>query len=75
MYSLSYVSVQFLVNMSSQMPKNDNSFSNQFKILVYYVTFLLSEYTKREGIRNLAAYLPSYCLKPELGPKMYIAYG
>ena len=24
---------------------------------------------------NLASYLPDYCLKPELGPKMYIAYG
>ena len=24
---------------------------------------------------NLAGYLPDYCLKPELGPKMYIAYG
>lgn len=24
---------------------------------------------------NLAAYLPDFFLKPELGPKMYIAYG
>ena len=23
----------------------------------------------------MASYLPDYCLKPELGPKMYIAYG
>ena len=29
----------------------------------------------REGELNLAGYLPEYCLKPELGPKMYIAYG
>ena len=29
----------------------------------------------REGVFNLAGYLPDYCLKPELGPKMYIAYG
>lgn len=35
----------------------------------------LHEYTHREGDYNLAGYLPDHCLKPELGPKMYIAYG
>ena len=37
--------------------------------------FPLPMYTHREGMLNLASYLPDYCLKPELGPKMYIAYG
>lgn len=35
----------------------------------------LGEYTKRNGKFNLARYLPDYIRKPDLGPKMYIAYG
>ena len=37
--------------------------------------FPMKDYTLRKGDLNLAGYLPEYCLKPELGPKMYIAYG
>ena len=33
------------------------------------------EYTLRSGRLNIAGYMPDYFLKPELGPKMYIAYG
>ena len=36
----------------------------------------LPEYTTHEGVRNLAARLPrSFGLIPDLGPKMYTAYG
>jgi lysine-specific demethylase 3 len=35
----------------------------------------MPEYTLRKGKLNLAAYMPDYFLNPELGPKMYIAYG
>lgn len=35
----------------------------------------LGEYTRRDGILNLAARLPNVFCKPDLGPKMYIAYG
>lgn len=35
----------------------------------------LSDYTRREGQYNLASYMPDYFLQPDLGPKMYIAYG
>ncbi|XP_040275070.1 lysine-specific demethylase 3A-A-like isoform X1 [Bufo bufo] len=35
----------------------------------------LPEYTKREGKLNLAARLPPYFVRPDLGPKMYNAYG
>ena len=35
----------------------------------------LTEYTHRDGRLNLAARLPDNFVKPDLGPKMYIAYG
>ena len=37
--------------------------------------FPIQSYTLREGKLNLASYMPDWFLKPELGPKMYIAYG
>ncbi|XP_054261083.1 lysine-specific demethylase 3A-like [Macrosteles quadrilineatus] len=35
----------------------------------------VGEYTKRTGQLNLPARLPKYFARPDLGPKMYIAYG
>ncbi|XP_076812762.1 uncharacterized protein LOC143459469 isoform X3 [Clavelina lepadiformis] len=35
----------------------------------------LPQYTGREGIFNIAAQLPDFFVRPDLGPKMYIAYG
>ncbi|CAM9739308.1 unnamed protein product [Lampetra fluviatilis] len=35
----------------------------------------LPEYTKRDGRLNLATRLPDYFVRPDLGPKMYNAYG
>ncbi|KAI1903001.1 hypothetical protein AGOR_G00022680 [Albula goreensis] len=35
----------------------------------------LPEYTKRDGRLNLASRLPSFFVRPDLGPKMYNAYG
>ncbi|CAL8108030.1 unnamed protein product [Orchesella dallaii] len=35
----------------------------------------LKEYTHRDGKLNLAARLPSLFCRPDLGPKMYVAYG
>ena len=34
----------------------------------------IAEYTLREGSLNLVSTLPSLFLKPDLGPKLYIAY-
>ncbi|GAV02052.1 hypothetical protein RvY_12665 [Ramazzottius varieornatus] len=34
-----------------------------------------NSYTNTTGIYNLASYLPRRCNPPDLGPKMYIAYG
>ncbi len=53
-------------DIANYMPKRWDDFIKAFP---------LKEYTWREGSLNLASYLPDYCLKPELGPKMYIAYG
>jgi len=33
------------------------------------------EYTDRNGVLNLVSRLPDFFLKPDLGPKMYSAYG
>ncbi len=35
----------------------------------------LPEYTHRTGVFNLASRLPDFFVKPDLGPKMYVAYG
>lgn len=35
----------------------------------------MAEYTLRNGILNLAGRLPDSFVRPDLGPKMYIAYG
>lgn len=35
----------------------------------------LPDYTRRDGKFNMAASLPSFFVKPDLGPKMYNAYG
>jgi len=35
----------------------------------------LPEYTHRNGVYNLASRLPEFFVKPDLGPKMYNAYG
>ena len=35
----------------------------------------LPHYTLRDAPLNLARCLPKWCLPPDLGPKMYIAYG
>jgi lysine-specific demethylase 3 len=35
----------------------------------------LKEYTHQAGPLNLAAALPRTAIKPDLGPKSYIAYG
>ena len=38
-------------------------------------TLPIKEYTHRNGVFNLAGRLPDFFVKPDLGPKMYNAYG
>lgn len=35
----------------------------------------LPEYTQRDGKLNLVTSLPNFFVRPDLGPKMYNAYG
>ena len=35
----------------------------------------MPDYTRRSGSLNMASSLPDCFVKPDLGPKMYIAYG
>jgi len=35
----------------------------------------LPEYTRRDGRLNMTTSLPDFFVKPDLGPKMYNAYG
>ena len=35
----------------------------------------LPDYTRRDGKLNLTSSLPDFFVKPDLGPKMYNAYG
>ena len=53
-------------DIANYMPKRFNDLINAYP---------MPEYTHREGALNLVSYLPDFCNKPELGPKMYIAYG
>ena len=53
-------------DIANYMPKRFDDLVNSYP---------LHDYTHREGVFNLASFLPDFCLKPELGPKMYIAYG
>lgn len=43
--------------------------------MIYFFKLFNSDYTKRNGKFNLASRLPGSFVKPDLGPKMYNAYG
>ncbi|EDO40345.1 predicted protein [Nematostella vectensis] len=46
---------------------------SRFKDLMDHIP--LPDYTRRDGSRNLVSRLPDFFVKPDLGPKMYNAYG
>ncbi len=50
-----------------------DSMPRRFKYLMEALP--LHQYTSRTGILNIASYLPSFFRRPDLGPKMYSAYG
>lgn len=46
-----------------------------FRFLDLMNALPLGDYTQRSGCLNLASRLPECFVRPDLGPKMYIAYG
>jgi hypothetical protein len=64
-----------LLKLKDWPPEDDFSqyFPKRFVNLMKWLP--LGDYTKREGQYNLASYIPEFCVRPDLGPKMYIAYG
>lgn len=53
-------------DFSDIMPQHFNDLMNALP---------MPEYTKRTGRLNLASCLPDFFVRPDLGPKMYNAYG
>ena len=64
-----------LLKLKDWPPEDDfaSYFPTRFSDLMHHLP--LSDYTRREGRYNLASFMPSFFLQPDLGPKMYIAYG
>ena len=64
-----------LLKLKDWPPEDDFAqyFPNRFADLMKWLP--LGDYTKREGRYNLASYIPEFFVRPDLGPKMYIAYG
>lgn len=67
--------VPMLLKLKDWPPSDDFAklLPDRFKDLMSALP--LGEYTHRDGLLNLAARLPDIFCKPDLGPKMYIAYG
>lgn len=67
--------VPMLLKLKDWPPSDDFSdvLPQQFSDLMGNLP--LPEYTRRDGRLNLVSRLPDFLVKPDLGPKMYIAYG
>lgn len=67
--------VPMLMKLKDWPPGDDFSdvLPQQFNDLMQALP--LPEYTRRDGRLNLVSRLPDFLVKPDLGPKMYIAYG
>merc|ERR1719471_63349 len=64
-----------LLKLKDWPPEDDFAqyFPRRFENLMKWLP--MGDYTRREGRYNLASYIPDFCVRPDLGPKMYIAYG
>ena len=64
-----------LLKLKDWPPEDDFAqyFPRRFANLMQWLP--MGDYTRREGRYNLASYIPEFCVRPDLGPKMYIAYG
>lgn len=64
-----------LLKLKDWPPDNDFAayLPDRFHDLMNWIP--LQDYTRREGRLNLASCIPDFFVRPDLGPKMYIAYG
>ena len=64
-----------LLKLKDWPPDNDfsNALPTRFDDLMSHIP--LPDYTRRDGRLNLASSMPDFFVRPDLGPKMYIAYG
>jgi len=64
-----------LLKLKDWPPEDDFAqyFPRRFSDFMKWIP--LPDYTRREGRYNLASYMPEFFVRPDLGPKMYIAYG
>lgn len=64
-----------LLKLKDWPPEDDFAqyFPQRFSNLMAHLP--LWDYTRRDGGYNLASFMPDFFLQPDLGPKMYIAYG
>ena len=67
--------VPMLLKLKDWPPEDDFAqyFPKRFSDFMKWIP--LPDYTRREGRYNLASYMPEFFVCPDLGPKMYIAYG
>ncbi|XP_029645559.1 probable JmjC domain-containing histone demethylation protein 2C isoform X3 [Octopus sinensis] len=64
-----------LLKLKDWPPSDDFSDILPQRFLDLMQALPLPDYTNRVGILNLASRLPDFLVKPDLGPKMYNAYG
>merc|ERR1719244_1046899 len=64
-----------LLKLKDWPPEEDFAlyFPKRFADLMKWLP--MGDYTTRKGCYNLARSIPEFFVKPDLGPKMYIAYG
>lgn len=64
-----------LLKLKDWPPDNDFAayLPKRFEDLMKWIP--LGDYTLRQGRLNLARSIPEFFIRPDLGPKMYIAYG
>jgi len=72
---LDNLGVPMLLKLKDWPPEDDFAqyFPKRFSNFMKHIP--LPDYTRREGRYNLASYIPDFFVRPDLGPKMYIAYG
>lgn len=64
-----------LLKLKDWPPDNDFAAALPSRFADLMGSIPLRDYTLRSGRHNLASFMPDFFVRPDLGPKMYIAYG